>query len=144
MESLIPIFRLLHFVGFALLLGGTLASIMLVKKEGSNVASIKLAHHCMHMLVAPGLLLLLFTGLFHSSVLYWDNFKGAGYMHAKVVLVGIILLLLIFDLRTQKKIIRSHEDPDLLLDLVRKRQALGISISALTLLVMWLVSFRPF
>ncbi len=143
MEALIPIFRLLHFVGFALLLGGTLSSIILVKKEGPTAASMRLAHVCTHMLAAPGLVLLILTGILHSSVLYWDNFKGAGYMHAKLLFVALIFLLMIFDIRTQKRASTS-QDKEVVVDLIKKRQGLALSMAAITILVMWLVSFRPF
>ena len=144
MEALIPIFRLFHFLGFSLLLGGIISSFALVKKEGSNVASIRLAHTCIHMLAAPGLMLLFLTGILHSSVIHWDNFKSAGYMHAKVLLVAVIFLLMIFDLRLQKKIFKDQGSPNMLAQLIKKRQILAMSMAAITLLVMWLVSFRPF
>lgn len=144
MEALIPIFRLMHFIGFALLLGGTLCSILLVRKEAPSIRSASLAYNCMHLVATPGLTLLLLTGVLHSTIIYWDNFKGAGYMHLKVSLVLLILVLVIFDMRTQKKIIRSNPEADVLSDMIKKRQALALGVCVLTLLIMWLVSFRPF
>lgn len=143
MEALIPIFRLLHFLGFSLLLGGAIASIVLVKKEG-HALGMKLAHTCTHALAAPGLMLLMLTGIMHASTTHWVNFKGAGYMHAKVLFVVVILLLLVFDIRTQKKVIRGNFSSEIVESLVKKRQTLAMSIAALTLCVMWLISSRPF
>jgi hypothetical protein len=144
MESLMPTYRLLHFIGLALLLGGSFCSVILVQKEKPSVGSAKLAWNCMHLAAAPGLMILLITGLLQSSALYWKNFKGAGYMHAKVLLAFAILLLIFFDMRGQKAVIRLNPGPDILVDMVKKRQLFGVSICLLTLLIMWLVSFRPF
>jgi hypothetical protein len=146
MESFIPIYRLLHFIGFALLLGGTFASVILVHKEHQQIFAnrAKAAWICMHLVAAPGLTLLLLTGLLQSSALYWQNFKGAGYMHLKVGAALTILLLMVFDMRTQKKIICAKPQDEVLVTMVKKRQVYAIGICALTLLIMWLVSFRPF
>lgn len=144
MEALIPIFRLLHFLGFSLLMGGITASLVLVKKAGPSAVSIKNANTCIHLLAAPGLVLLLLTGILHSSVMRWDNFKGAGYMHAKVLLVAAIFLLMVFDLRTQKKILKNQFGQTTVEALVKRRQILATAMVAITILVMWLVSFRPF
>lgn len=144
MEALLPIFRLFHFLGFSLLLGGVIASFAIIKKEGASVASVKSAHICMHVLAAPGLVVLMLTGILHSSVIHWQNFKGAGYMHAKILFVVVIFTLMIFDLRTQKKIIKGQMGNATLVELVQKRQTLAASMGFLVLIVMWLISFRPF
>jgi Ca2+/H+ antiporter len=144
MEALIPIFRLLHFLGLSLLLGGISASFALVKKEGPTTASIKLAHTCVHMLAAPGLVILVITGILQSSLLYWTPFKGAGYMHAKIVFIVLIFVLMIFDIRTQKKILTSPLKHDALTQMIKRRQSLAISMGALVLLIVWLMNFRPF
>jgi hypothetical protein len=144
MESLIPIFRMLHFVGLALLLGGTLCSIILVQAEKPSIAITKIAWNCIHLVAAPGLLLLLFTGIMQSSAMYWENFQGAAYMYVKVALVAVIFILMIADMRTQKRIIKNNPEPDTLVDMLKKRQAFAMIGSALVLLIMWLTSFRPF
>ena len=98
----------------------------------------------MHLVAVPGLMLLIITGILQSAALYWENFMGAGYMHAKVVLVIALLGLVFADMRTQKAIIRTAPDADSLVDMVKKRQFFGISSCVLIGLIMWLVSYRPF
>lgn len=144
MELLLPIYRLVHFLGLALLFGGTLSSVILVRGEKPSVEVAKTAWTCMHLLAAPGFILLLLTGILQSATLYWEHFKGAGYMHAKVALATVLLGLMAFDMRTQKKIIRNNPETEILVDMLKKRQALALGICALTLLIMWLISFRPF
>ena len=144
MEFMLPIYRLLHFLGLALLLGGTIASWVLVRKEAHTVQSAKLAWNCMHLIAAPGLLILILTGVLQSSALYWEHFRGAGYMHVKVLLAVLIFFLLFFDMRTQKNIIKECPEPDVLVDMINKRQVIALWITGLILLIMWLVSYRPF
>lgn len=144
MEFMIPIYRLLHFFGLALLLGGTVASWVLVKKEEPTVASAKLAWNCMHLVAAPGLLILILTGVLQSSALYWEHFKDSGYMHVKVMLAVFIFFLLFLDMRTQKTIMRQNPEPAMLIAMINKRQAIALGIFTLTFIIMWLVSYRPF
>lgn len=144
MEFMLPIYRLVHFFGLALLLGGTLSSFVLVRKEKPTIFSAKLAWNCMHLLAAPGLMILILTGVLQSSALYWQHFKGAGYMHAKVLLAVIIFFLLFYDMRTQKNIMRTNPAPDIIVDMINKRQAIALGITAITTIIMWLVSYRPF
>jgi uncharacterized membrane protein len=144
MEYLIPIFRMIHFVGFSLLLGGTLCSIVLVKRRTLSPDLIKIAYDCIHIVAAPGLLLLLITGIFQSSIMHWANFKHAGYMHAKIGIVLIILFLLIYDLRTQKRLIKGNLSHDMIIKTLRKRQTLALANCILVLLIMWLINYRPF
>lgn len=144
MEFMIPIYRIVHFLGLALLLGGIICSIVLVKKTKPSVAGALAAWNCMHLVAAPGLMLLIITGILHSATLYWENFKGAGYMHAKIVLVAAVLVFVFIDMRIQKAIIRSNPSADTVIDMVKKRQFLGISSCVLIVLIMWLVSYRPF
>ena len=144
MESLIPIYRLMHFIGLALLLGGTLSSLIMVNREGRSKNSIKMAYNCMHLVAAPGLMLLILTGILQSSALYWAHFKNAGYMHAKIAFAVLILALMFVDMRTQKRILRESHELDVLVSQVKKRQVLAIAICGLTIVIMWLVSYRPF
>jgi uncharacterized membrane protein len=141
---MVPIYRILHFLGLSMLLGGTLCSMVLVKKEGATTNSVKLAWNCMHLVAAPGLILLMLTGLLHSSTLYWQHFKNAGYMHAKITLVMILLLLMILDMRTSKKMIKNQSDTAILSNMVKKRQLYAAGVVMVALLIMWLISFRPF
>ncbi len=144
MEFMIPIYRIVHFLGLALLLGGIICSIVLVKKTKPTVAGALAAWNCMHLVAIPGLMLLIITGILQSAAVYWENFQGAGYMHAKIVLVLVLIVLIFADLRTQKAIMRAEPQADILLDMVKKRQFYGISSCVLILLIMWLVGYRPF
>ena len=144
MEFMLPIYRLLHFFGLALLLGGTITSWVLVKKERPSLESARLAWNCMHFVASFGLVILIFTGILQSAALYWEHFQGSFYMHLKVALAIIILGLLFWDMRTQKKILRQQPDHEILIDMLSKRQAIALSICFLTLVIMWLVSYRPF
>lgn len=144
MEFMLPIYRLLHFFGLALLFGGTITSWILVKKGHPSKALATIAWNCMHLVAAPGLILLILTGFLQSAALHWEHFRGSTYMQVKVALSLLILILLFWDMRTQKAIIRQNPDADLLIDMLNKRQAIALSICLLTLVIMWLVSYRPF
>jgi len=144
MEFMLPIYRILHFFGFALLFGGTFTSWILVKKEAPTKNSALLAWNCMHLVAAPGIIILILTGVLQSAALYWEHFRGAGYMYAKVALTLVILILMFWDMRTQKKILKNNPPLDILLDMLNKRQAIALTICALTLIIFWLVSYRPF
>lgn len=144
MEFMLPIYRLLHFFGLALLLGGTITSWVIVKKERPSLESARLAWNCMHLVATPGLIILILTGILQSAALYWEHFQGSYYMHLKVVLSLIILGLLFWDMRTQKNILRQQPELDVLIDMLSKRQAIALGICFLTVVIMYLVSYRPF
>ncbi|MCA9507867.1 MAG: hypothetical protein KC505_05550 [Myxococcales bacterium] len=144
MEFMIPIYRMVHFFGFALLLGGITTSLVLVKKSKHSVKGTLDAWNCMHFIAAPGLVLLIISGILQSSALFWENFKDAGYMYAKVILVVIVLGLVFADMRMQKSIIRRKADAEMIQDMVKKRQVVAISSCIFIMLIMWLVSYRPF
>lgn len=144
MESLIPIFRMLHFVGFSLLLGGFLCSLILVKNEKPSLGLTKTIWYCTHLVAAPGLFFLIMTGIFQSSIMQWENFKNAGYMHLKITLALAIVLFMVFDIKTQKKILKTNPEPSTLKVLLTKRQGYAIGACLSVLVIMWLVNFRPF
>lgn len=144
MEFMIPIYRIFHFLGMAMLFGGLICSVVLVRKSKASVQGATAAWNCMHLVAVPGLMVLVITGLLHSAAVYWEPFKGAGYMHAKIALVVAIFILMFVDMRTQKAIIRKTAEPEIIIDMVKKRQILGISSCVLIVLVMWLVGYRPF
>lgn len=144
MEFMIPIYRLLHFIGMAMLLGGLISSLVLSKKLEITRNTVKAAWNCLHLVAAPGLILLIITGLLHSAAIYWENFIGAGYMHAKITLVLAVLILLFIDMKKQKTLIKTNPPLEIILDALKLRQTLGVLIIILTLIIMWLVSYRPF
>lgn len=143
MESLIPLYRMIHFVGFAMLLGGTLSSIIAVNKEQHKAQGITFAWYCMHYVASPGLVLLLLTGLLQSMAMSFLNFKGAGYMHLKATLAVMVLVLMFADMKTQKRVIKERVPGDILA-MVKKRQCFAAIICLLVLAIMALVGYRPF
>ena len=91
MEFLIPILRIIHFLGLGLLLGGIVSSLVLVKKTKSSMHGALAAWNCMHLVAAPGLVLLIISGILQSQALYWENFKGLSTLSTCLVfLKGII------------------------------------------------------
>lgn len=144
MESFIPIFRLMHFLGLALLFGGTFCSIILATKETLSKETARMAWKCMHLVAAPGLIVLIVTGILQSSAAYWSHFRGAGYMHAKIALAVLLLLCMIMDMRTQKRILKSSPEVFEIVGLLKTRQVFAAGICGITLVIMWLVSYRPF
>lgn len=88
----LQLYKLLHLLGFSLLMGGTLTSFfMSLRKENAFVAR--------HLVAAPGLLLMLLTGFAQSFLHDWIEFKGAGYMHLKLSLVALSALFLALDIK---------------------------------------------
>lgn len=144
MEFMIPYYRLFHFVGMALFLGGALTSVIMVHRQKPSKASAETAWNIMHLVAAPGLVLLLLTGVLHTWSLYFGHFRNAGYMHAKMVVVGVLFILLFSDMKQQKKILRSSASDVEIISMVKKRQALGLAICIFIFLAMFLVSFKPF
>lgn len=141
MESLIPILRMLHFIGFAMLLGGSLCSVIVSKRSPHAV---KAAYDCLHIIAAPGLSLLLLTGVMQSAIMHWENFINAGYMHAKITIVLIVLVLLIYDIRTQKSIITNKWDQEEILKKLKTRQIIALANCTMIIIIMWLINYRPF
>ncbi len=144
MEFMIPIYRIFHFLGMAMLLGGVICSVVLVKKSKTSISGATIAWNCLHLVAVPGLMLLIITGLLHSAAVYWEPFKGSGYMHVKIALVIAIIVCMFIDMRTQKAIIRKTSEPEVIIDLVKRAQILGIASCVLLVLIMWLVGYRPF
>ena len=88
----LQLYKMLHLVGLSFLMGGTLTSfIMGLRRENAFVAR--------HLVAAPGLILMLLTGFMQSFMHNWSEFKGAGYMHAKVALVVVTTLCLALDIK---------------------------------------------
>jgi uncharacterized membrane protein len=143
MENLIPFIRLFHILGLALLLGGFICSIILAIGLKTTHDSALIARRSLHLVAAPGLVLLLITGLWQSLIYSFDHFKGAGYMHVKITLVAFMLVILVIDMRTQKRLLREH-NPKSAKTLMNQGLAYGSSLCGLTILIMWLMNFRPF
>ncbi|MBH1989137.1 MAG: hypothetical protein I8H75_01945 [Myxococcaceae bacterium] len=91
----LQLYKMLHLVGFSLLTGGTLTSLLMnLRRENPFVAQ--------HLVAAPGLMLIWITGLAQSWIREWVNFKGSGYMHAKLTLVIFATLFLALDIKRKK------------------------------------------
>lgn len=142
MENLIPIFRLSHLLGLSLLLGGSFASIMLLRKPYEHLSKAKINYDLLHLVQAPGLTLLIVTGLLQSSIYSFANFKGAGYMHLKVTLVFMILIFLFFEMRTCKRLIKEKSAN--IKGEIKKCQIFSGFITILTIFSAVLIGFRPF
>lgn len=142
MENLIPIFRLSHLLGLSLLLGGSFASIILLRKPYDHLSKAKFNYDLLHLIQAPGLTILIITGILQSSIYSWANFKGAGYMHLKVTMVFMILILLFFEIKTCKKMIKQKSEN--IKDEIKKCQIFSGLITILTIFSMVLIGFRPF
>ena len=92
MLVLLQLYKILHLIGLSLLMGGTLSSfLMTLRRENAFVAK--------HLVAAPGLVLIVFTGFAQSFLHDWSEFKGAGYMHAKLTLVALTALFLALDIK---------------------------------------------
>lgn len=88
----LQLYKMLHLVGLSFLMGGTLTSFLMgLRKENAFVAR--------HLVAAPGLVVLLITGFTQSFLHDWSEFKGAGYMHAKLTFVALTTLFLVLDIK---------------------------------------------
>lgn len=94
MLVLLQLYKMFHLIGLSLLMGGTLTSfIMALRRENAFVAR--------HLVAAPGLVLLIFTGFAQSFLHDWSEFKGSGYMHMKLTLVTLTALFLALDIKNK-------------------------------------------
>lgn len=97
----LQLYKLLHLLGLSLLLGGMLTSLLIVRREKGDPGADKGAWVAAHLLAAPGLLIVLVTGFAQSFLHQWSEFKGAGFMHAKLLLVVIVTACVAIDIRGQ-------------------------------------------
>lgn len=144
MEALIPYLRIIHFLGFALLFGGVFSSFLIVRKNEDSLISIKNSYLLLHLAAAPGLTILLITGLLHSFAMSFENFKGAGFMHAKLTLVLFSFVVLFIDMKERKSIIKQNLNKHEMARKLKHSLYCDLSILFLSLIIIYLVSFRPF
>lgn len=112
MSLSIELSRFVHLVGLGMLLGGFLTSYLLTKRYPNDEATDKGAFVASHLVAAPGLVLLIISGLLQSVFYNWAQFKSGGYMHAKMMLVVLIVVLLALDIRAQGVLRRALGTPD--------------------------------
>jgi uncharacterized membrane protein len=103
MTYLIFSLRSLHFIGLGLILGGVFFSFLQAVSKSSNPIELRSAKLAGHLIAAPGLVLLIITGLVNSYINNWAHFKGSGYMHLKLLLVFLVLILIFTDLKSLGK-----------------------------------------
>lgn len=138
------IFHLLHLIGMALLLGGLVCSLIIVQSRMDKIVTISISYKMLHMVYTLGLTLLIVTGIVQSQMYHWLHFKGAGYMHAKIMLVIITLLFIFLDIKTQKKILKTVPRNGQLDRLVKKRQIFAFLSICCTLVIIYLIAIKPF
>lgn len=141
------LYKLLHHLGFSLLLGGMVTSLLIAWREKGDPDADRGAFIAAHLVAAPGLFLVILTGLMQSYMHQWAEFKGAGYMHAKIMLALAIVICLAIEIRGQGVMRRDLANGPTIniqekwLSLRKMATAAG---SLLILCVYYLIVFRPF
>jgi len=147
MELSLQLYKLLHLLGFSLLLGGMLTSLLVVRREKGDPKADKGAFVAAHLVAAPGLLLVLITGFAQSFLHNWSEFKGAGFMHAKLTLVLIVIACLAIDIRGQgvmRRDLQSGPRPAVQGAWIARR-TIATTVGVLAILCIYvLIVFRPF
>ena len=143
----LQLYKLLHLLGFSLLLGGMLTSLLIARREKGDAGAEKGAFVAAHLVAAPGLLIVLLTGFAQSFLHQWVEFKGAGFMHAKLLLVVVVIACLAVDIRGQGVMRRDRKAGiNLLVQakwLARRNAANMLGVLAV-LGIYVLIIFRPF
>ena len=102
------LYKLLHLLGLSLLFGGMLTCLLLLRRERGEPGAERGAFVAAHLVAAPGLIIVLLTGFAQSFLHQWSEFKGAGYMHAKLLLVAIVIAALAVEIRGQGIMRRNY------------------------------------
>lgn len=141
------LYKLLHLLGFSLLFGGMLTSLLITRREKGDANGDRGAFVASHLVAAPGLLLVIITGFAQSFLHQWSEFKGAGYMHAKLLLVVVVILCLALDIRGQGVMRRNRiagTTPLLQAKWLKLRESANM-VGVLAILGIYvLIIFRPF
>jgi uncharacterized membrane protein len=104
----LQLYKFLHLLGLAMYFGGCLTALLITKRckdVGNTDQAVFVASH---LVAAPGLITLMFTGFAQSYLHQWVEFQGEGFMHAKITLVALSTFLLGFDIRLQGKMRRAR------------------------------------
>ncbi len=137
----------LHVFGMAMTIGGFLTSYIITKRYQGDEGADQGAFVASHLVAAPGLVLVILTGFVQSFFHRFAEFKGAGYMHAKLLLVVLTVVFLAMDIRAQGVLRRSigKGNNDAVREQCVKTRTLagGLGLLALVLIVL-LIEIRPF
>jgi uncharacterized membrane protein len=143
----LTLYKLLHLIGFSMLFGGMLTSLLIVRREKGDPKADRGAFVAAHLVAAPGLLLLIVTGFAQSFLHQWSEFKGAGFMHAKLMLALIVVVCLAIDIRGQSVMRRdlvSGPKPAVQGAWIARRTAATLVGVVAILCIYVLIVFRPF
>ncbi|MBM3887114.1 DUF2269 family protein [Candidatus Dependentiae bacterium] len=145
----LQLYKLLHLIGISMLFGGVLTSFFITRKYKGDAGADQGAFVASHLVAAPGLVLILFTGVAQSFLHQWIEFKGTGYMHAKILFVFLSTVLLAMDIRAQGKMRRSQANNapfelPMMKSMLFTRSMAG-SLNLISILIIFiLIIFRPF
>ena|SRR5688572_21089341 len=141
------LYKLLHLLGFSLLFGGMLTSLLIARREKGDAGADKGAFVAAHLVAAPGLLLVIATGFAQSFLHQWVEFKGAGYMHSKLLLVVIVAGCLAVDIRGQGVMRRDNAkgvNPTVQSTWIARRSIANLIGVFAVVSIYILIVFRPF
>lgn len=138
---------MIHLIGLSMAFGGTLTSFLLALRTSRQKEASHGAFVASHFVAAPGLILLLVSGLTSSALSGFSHFKYAGYMHAKIALVVLTFCFMWVDIRGQAIIRRSFqqaaEKSALRKGLMQRR--VGGFLTLVTLIeIIFVMEFKPF
>ncbi len=143
------LYKLLHLLGLSMLLGGVMTSLLITRRGKGDAKADQGAFVASHLVAAPGLLLVLLTGIGQSFLYQWVQFKGTGYMHAKILFVVLIIFFLAMDIRAQgnmrRSLLQNSSPNEALIKSALATRTLAGSLNLCCLLVIFvLIVFKPF
>lgn len=137
-----------HIIGMAMLFGGILGSLLITAKYKGKTEVDGVARITSHYLSGIGLIVAIASGLWYSSLIQWVIFKGAGFMHAKLMFVVLIFIFLFAEVRSQGNYRRALAKGDMS-DETRKKTVktrvwMGSLMTISFLMIVILIEFRMF
>ncbi len=145
----LQLYKLLHLLGLSMLFGGVMTSLLITRRSKGDAKTDHGAFVASHLVAAPGLLLVLLTGIGQSFLYQWAQFNGAGYMHTKIFFVVLIIIFLAMDIRAQGNTRRSllqNSKPDetIIKSALRTRTLAGLLSLSCLFIIFVLMVFKPF
>jgi len=141
----------LHVIGLAMLFGGLLGSFLIAYKFKGDTKFDPITRIMSHVLAGIGLVLVIASGVWYSSLINWVVFKDAGFMHAKMLFVLLIFVFLFIEIRAQgimRRAIQADQDTqnlESLKDKLIKRRIVSGALSIICFLfIVVLIEFRFF
>lgn len=138
----------IHIIGMAMLFGGMLSSLLITKKYRGKPEVDGVARITSHYLSGIGLVLAIASGVWYSSLMNWAIFKGAGFMHAKMLFVVLIFAFLFAEVRSQGNYRRALQKGDMSDETreksVKTRIWMGSLMTFSFLMIVILIEFRMF